>query len=61
MIDSFVENWLEFQKIDVVFFANERLDKHNQVINAVVCNCGLLFQAFGESQLLCFTHDVSFE
>ena len=61
MVNSLVENRLKFQEFDVVFFAGKRLNGHNQVINAVVRCRGLLFQAFGESQLLGLTHDVSFE
>jgi hypothetical protein len=61
VVNSLVENRLKFQEFDVVFFAGKRLNGHNQVINAVVRCRGLLFQAFGKSQLLGLTHDISFE
>ena len=56
MINRFVEHGLQFQKFDVVLFVGKRLDRHNQVVHAIVNSCSLLFQPFGKSQLLCFAH-----
>ena len=56
MINRFVEHGLQFQEFDVVLFIGKRLDRHNQVVHAVMNGGGLLFQPFGKSQLLCFAH-----
>ncbi|EOC23555.1 hypothetical protein NM2001072_2110 [Neisseria meningitidis 2001072] len=62
MVDGLVENGLEFQKFDVVFFADKRLDRHNEVIHAVVNRRGIRLQTFGKRQGLIFgfTHKFSF-
>lgn len=62
MINRFVEHGLQFQKFDVVFFADKRLDRHNEVIHAVVNRRGIRLQAFGKRQGLVFgfAHKFSF-
>ena len=49
VVHRFVEHGLQFQKLDVVFIVGKRLDRHHQIVHAVVGGGGLLFQLFGKS------------
>ena len=49
VVYRFVEHGLQFQKLDVVFIVGKRLDRHHQIVHAVVGGGGLLFQLFGKS------------
>ena len=48
VVHRFVEHGLQFQKLDVVFIIGKGLDRHHQIVDAVVNGGGFFFESFSK-------------